>query len=78
MPTPLTKHAITKTGKVGAEDWIVYAITCKSEPRTIACIMIIASESYADDAPFLSALLTFPKPNISVRYMLATPPTMPP
>ena len=41
MPTPLMKYAITKTGKGGAEVWIAYAITCKSDPRTIVCNMKI-------------------------------------
>ena len=36
--TPLIKYAITKTGKGGADDWIAYAITCKSEPKTVVCI----------------------------------------
>ena len=39
MPAPLMKYAIKKTGKGGAKDWIAYAITCKSDPRTIVCIM---------------------------------------
>ena len=39
MPTPLMKYAITKTGKGGADDWIAYAITCKSDPKTIVCII---------------------------------------
>ena len=75
MPTPLMKYAITKTGKGGADDWIAYAITCKSDPRTIVCIYATAL-AFTLNCPFRSAPPTFPKPSICVKYMLATAPPM--
>ena len=75
MPTPLMKYAITKTGKGGADDWIAYAITCKSDPR-----IIVYYETALEFMlrPNSKRPLTFPKPSISVRYMLATAPKTPP